>query len=204
MWMVPGEVRGDRCKRSKRAAIPEPASVTELAGYALEPLRVGAEFTLYRGREAGNGAPILVLTSNPGHQTPATIRLLEHEASLASELDPCWAARPLRLMRHDGQAMLMLEDPGGAPLSDSLHQPLELTRFLHVATGLAAAVGKVHHRGLIHKDIKPANVLVDAAGKSGSPASASRPGCRASARRRRRRRSSPARLPIWRPSRPGA
>src|SRR3979409_2771258 len=43
-------------------------------------------------------------------------------------------------------------------------QPLELTRCLRVAIGLATAVGQVHRHGLIHKDIKPANLLVDAAG----------------------------------------
>src|SRR5467141_809018 len=43
-------------------------------------------------------------------------------------------------------------------------QPLDLTRFLRIAIGLAAALGQVHRRGIIHKDIKPANVLVDDAG----------------------------------------
>ena len=43
-------------------------------------------------------------------------------------------------------------------------QPLELTRFLRIAIGLATALGQVHRHGLIHKDIKPANVLVDDAG----------------------------------------
>src|SRR6202007_1307016 len=33
--------------------------------------------------------------------------------------------------------------------------------FLRVAIGLAKALGQVHRQGLIHKDIKPANVLVD-------------------------------------------
>jgi serine/threonine protein kinase len=56
-------------------------------------------------------------------------------------------------------------DPGGEPLDRVLDrgrgQPLELTRFFHVAIGLAKALGQVHRHGLIHKDIKPANVLVD-------------------------------------------
>src|SRR5207245_4818343 len=44
-------------------------------------------------------------------------------------------------------------------------QPLDLPLFLRIAIGLAAALGQVHWHGLIHKDIKPGNVLVDDAGK---------------------------------------
>jgi PAS domain S-box-containing protein len=38
---------------------------------------------------------------------------------------------------------------------------MDLRRFLRVGIGLSAALGRVHQNGLIHKDIKPANVLVD-------------------------------------------
>jgi hypothetical protein len=40
---------------------------------------------------------------------------------------------------------------------------MELSRFLRLAVGLAAALGKLHQQGLIHKDIKPANILVNSA-----------------------------------------
>src|SRR5258708_19391889 len=59
--------------------------------------------------------------------------------------------------------VLVLEDPGGELLDRLLGQPMELGRFLRLAINLAAALGKLHQRGLIHKDIKPANILVDSA-----------------------------------------
>ena len=39
--------------------------------------------------------------------------------------------------------------------------PFEIGRFLRLAIHMAAALSGVHQRGLIHKDIKPAHVLVD-------------------------------------------
>src|SRR5260221_3333545 len=59
--------------------------------------------------------------------------------------------------------MFKLQDPGGEPLDRFLGQPMELSRFIRFAVGLAAALGRLHEQGLIHKDIKPANILVDSA-----------------------------------------
>ncbi len=57
---------------------------------------------------------------------------------------------------------LVLEDPGGTPLDQLLGRPLEISHFLRIAISLAGALRHVHERGLVHKDIKPANILVDA------------------------------------------
>jgi serine/threonine protein kinase len=40
---------------------------------------------------------------------------------------------------------------------------MEVGRFLRLAVALSAALGRLHARGLIHKDIKPANILLDEA-----------------------------------------
>ncbi|QNI30488.1 sigma 54-interacting transcriptional regulator [Alloacidobacterium dinghuense] len=136
--------------------------------YMLEPIRDGAEFTLYRARQHGNPSPVLVVAPTAEQPLPQSLRRLEHEYSLAAELEPAWAAKPLALTRHEGRTILVLADPGGEPLNRILEQdreqPLDLARFLRLAINLATALGHAHQRGLIHKDVKPENVLVDEAG----------------------------------------
>ncbi|ESY94367.1 AAA family ATPase [Mesorhizobium sp. LNHC209A00] len=104
-----------------------------------------------------------VLMAVPVAEHPSRVILdrLAHELALRDELDGAWALRPLDLHRERGRTMLLLEDPGGEPLARQLCSPLELGRFLRLAIGAAVALGKVHQRGLIHKDIKPAHIMVD-------------------------------------------
>jgi serine/threonine protein kinase len=59
----------------------------------------------------------------------------------------------------------MLEDPGGETLDQFLSGPMQMTRFLRFAVGLATALSGLHKKKLIHKDLKPANILVDPAGQ---------------------------------------
>jgi serine/threonine protein kinase len=139
--------------------------MTEPSGYVLELLREGPDFSFYRGRQPGHPSPVLVIALDAEQPSSQSLRRLEHEYSLAGELDPGWAARPLALTRHEGRTILVLKDAGGEPLDRVLErdqgQPLDLTRVLRIVISLATALGQVHRHGLIHKDIKPANVLVD-------------------------------------------
>jgi PAS domain S-box-containing protein len=114
-------------------------------------------------RRGAEGEPDVVLTVRPAseHPTSASLDRLAHEYSLKDELDSTWAVRPLELGRDRGRAMLVLEDPGGEPLDRLLGVPIEVGRFLRLAIGIVAALGKAHQRGLVHKDLKPANILVN-------------------------------------------
>src|SRR5271170_5381121 len=143
-------------------------SMAAASEYVLEPIRDSAEFTLYRARQRGNPMPLLVVAPTAEQPLPQSLRRLEHEYSLAAELEPAWAAKPLSLTRHEGRTILVLADPGGEPLDRILDrkggEALDVPRFVALAIGLATALGHVHQHGLIHKDVKPENVIVDDAG----------------------------------------
>jgi serine/threonine protein kinase len=110
----------------------------------------------------GTRESVLVVLPAAEHPSPSSLDRLTHEYGLKAELDEAEAVRPLELMRDGGRAMLVLEDPGGEPL-DLLGAPMEVGHFLRLATGIAMALGKLHQRGLVHKDIKPTNILVNGA-----------------------------------------
>jgi len=139
--------------------------ILELSEYVLEPLRKDEEFILYRGQHRNQVDAPSVLLLAPVSTRPAaeSLNRMEHEYSLRAELDLSWAARPFALSQFNGQTMLVLENPGGEPLDRLIQGPMEMTQFLRFAVGLATAIGRLHKLGLIHKDIKLPNVLVNSA-----------------------------------------
>ena len=153
------------------SALVWPASgkpiMMDLSRYEFEKLREDEEFALFRGRSNDGDLPTILLASPVSeHPVPGTLERLEHAYSLRDELASDWAVRPLALTQREGRPMLVFEDAGGEPLDRLLGQPMEIGRFLRLAVGIATAVGKVHQRGLIHKDIKPTQILVDSASGS--------------------------------------
>lgn len=96
----------------------------------------------------------------------------EHAARLQRE------ARALAALNHpniltihdigdaDGTPFLVLEWVGGGALSDhAFERPLSPGQFLRVALPVAEALGVAHDHGIVHRDVKPANVLVSGEGR---------------------------------------
>src|SRR5262245_48534112 len=137
----------------------------DLSEYRLETIRKDGEFILYSGTRQtdATASSIFVLTPASEHPAVASLRRIEHEYSLQAELDPDWAVIPIGLVKHDGRTMLVLANPGDDPLDRFIGTPLELRQFLRLASGLSGALGRLHERGLVHKDIKPSNVLINSA-----------------------------------------
>ncbi len=140
-----------------------PADASE--DLALEPAWHDAERVFRRGwyiDPEGTRIPVLAIQPAQGNgRGDEVLGRLAREVQLQDHLDSAWALRPLKFIRE--RNVLLVEDPGGRPLTQLLDAPMEVGRFLSVAIVLCRAVGQLHAGGFIHKDIRPANVLVNAA-----------------------------------------
>ncbi|MGX6998153.1 AAA family ATPase [Caballeronia sp. KNU42] len=133
------------------------------AGSSLQILCEDGERILCRQRLRDSSVSVLVARIAGEHPLPASLARLAHEFALRDQLNGAWAVRPKQLSWADGRIVLVLEDPGGEPLERLTGAPMEAGNVLRLAVGIAAALGKLHQAGLVHKDVKPAHILVNCA-----------------------------------------
>jgi PAS domain S-box-containing protein len=127
----------------------------------LELLWEDGERVLSRGRRTvadAVGSPVLVVMAADDRLAGPAWR---HELQMREDLEGVWAARPIELLRAGGRTFLLIKDPGGEPLAARVGAPMEIGDFLRLAIGIAAALAMAHRSGLVHKDVKPSNILVD-------------------------------------------
>src|SRR5580704_2380352 len=132
-------------------------------GYSFEKLRDDGELTVSRGRRAKDGHSVLLLSTASDHPSPSSINRIKHAYSLRDELDSSWAIQPLELLNPHGIPALLLDDPGGDFLDEVLGRSPSLEELLRLAIAITRALGSLHARQLIHRDVKPTNVVVNAA-----------------------------------------
>ncbi|WP_175974166.1 AAA family ATPase [Burkholderia sp. BCC1047] len=134
-------------------------------GERLQVLWDDGERIVSRGTRQGGDGDGSVLYAYPSAERPlpSSVERLTHEFGLKDHLDGAWAVRPLKLLRADNRTMLMLEDPGGEPLTRLIGAPMETGVFLRIAVAISEALVKLHKHGLHHKDLKPPHILVNCA-----------------------------------------
>lgn len=134
------------------------------ANKGLEILWQDVERVFCRGWRLGDDGKVraaLVVLPAGEHPSPSILARFAHECALKDELDETWAVPPLELLNDSASIMLVLDNSCGEPLERLTGAPMEIGSFLQLAIGIAAALGKAHQRGLVHKDIKPSNIMVD-------------------------------------------
>ncbi len=134
-----------------------------LDGYQLkETIHEGVKTLIYRGMRERDRTPVIVKTLKSDYPTLEEIGRLRHEYKMLQALEIDGAIEPLGLENYKNGLALILKDFGEESLKHLLDsRPISLKLFLEIAVKLANALGKLHQKNTIHKDIKPHNILIN-------------------------------------------
>jgi serine/threonine-protein kinase len=139
---------------------------------AEEQLGVGGMGAVWRGVEIATGRPVAIKTAlGELADDDALARRLEREAKAASFLQHPNVVEVLALGRLiDGTVALVMELVDGKSLGDELHRhgPLAARRALVLTRQVLDALGHAHRTGIVHRDMKPDNVMLARAGRPGA------------------------------------
>ncbi|MEH1784681.1 MAG: AAA family ATPase [Nostoc sp.] len=134
-----------------------------LSGYQLlETLHSGSKTVIYRGRRETDNVSVIVKTLLCEHPLLEDIARLRHEYQIIEPLQISGIVKPYELKNYQHGLALVLEDIPGCSLKELIAtQTTTLIIFLKVAINLAHILGELHAKHIIHKDIKPHNILID-------------------------------------------
>jgi predicted ATPase/signal transduction histidine kinase len=118
----------------------------------------------YRAVRTTDQLPVLLKLVDPRWCRPCDVERLKNEYALGQALDTSAAIRPLAFELYKGTHVLVMEDLGGNSL-DRRPEPIPIERFLSLAIRMATAVEEIHALGLVHRDLRPENFVVDSTGE---------------------------------------
>ena len=135
-----------------------------LAGYQItEKVYSGVNTVIYRGIWEKHNLPVIVKMPIAEYPTLEEITRLRHEYKIRKPLRKITEIiNSYRTETHHNGIALILEDFGGLALSDFLmNAKLDLKQFLIIGIQLVNGLGKIHQHQIIHKDIKPHNIIIN-------------------------------------------
>ncbi len=98
---------------------------------------------------------------------PGMLELFRREVKTARKVTHPNVARVFDIGEHEGARFLTMELVDGPSLARVLEQsgPLAVPRAIEIATAVCAGLQAAHEASVVHRDLKPDNVLVDRAGR---------------------------------------
>jgi WD40 repeat protein len=136
----------------------------------LEEISRGGMGVVFKARQISLGRLVAVKLITTGTlATPELVKRFKAEAEAAASLSHPNIVPIYEIGEHQGQhyfSMGLIEGPNlRASLSNSQSQLSEPKRSARLVSTVARAVHYAHQRGVLHRDIKPGNILLDAAGE---------------------------------------
>lgn len=135
----------------------------EIPGYMLEGiLYEGKQTFVYRAKRNSDNFPVIIKILRQEHPPYKHIAQLQHEYMVVQKIDSSKIVQAYGLEVFRDRLFLVLEDFGGESLTKLIQDgKIDLNNFLWIAIELAQGLGEIHQQQIIHKDIKPHNIIVN-------------------------------------------
>ena len=129
----------------------------------LQKLGQGGMGAVYRGEDPVDGTMVALKVMRPDLAArPDTLRRFHKEARMLAEVNNPNVTNLLEVNEEQGMHFLVLEFVAGTNLGDRLKQQghLKEREALGIAADVARGLAAAHEHGIVHRDIKPDNVLL--------------------------------------------
>jgi PAS domain S-box-containing protein len=150
----------------KPDSTPVGKSVTQWLGkyHLIEKLYEGERTLVYRGAladETQESQPVVLKILRQKYPTFGDLIQFRNQYAIAKNLNIAGIVRPYSLETERNRYFLVMEDCGGISLRDyTKFYHLSSQEILEIACQLAGILHELHHQRVIHKDIKPTNILI--------------------------------------------
>jgi hypothetical protein len=144
----------------------EPAVQDRIGKYLIvERLGSGGQGAVFRAVHPELGRDVVIKWGAAGLPEYVQQRIIE-EGRILARLDDPGLVRVFDVDRHEGRPFIVFEYVAGQSLADVVRrQPMAPQAAARLVAEVARVVDYAHRQGVLHRDLKLANILVDAAGR---------------------------------------
>src|SRR6266446_922804 len=148
---------------------PRPAkTLAEFGDYELlEEIGRGGQGVVYRARQKSLNRTVALKMIGLGHwATEAHLKRFRREAEAAAQLEHPCIVPIYEVGERDGSCYFSMKLVEGGQLDDvSKREPLPIRRAVELIAKVARTVHYAHEHSILHRDIKPGNILLDQKGE---------------------------------------
>lgn len=129
----------------------------------LEKIHDSLTTLVYRARRILDRQPVIIKILKKAYPSSQDIYIFKHQYELMKNLDSEGIIKAYSIEKFNNYIALVLEDFGGSSLRNFFQAGnfIDLSVFLQISIGLTKALEEVHRLNIIHKDIKPDNIIIN-------------------------------------------
>lgn len=133
-----------------------------ITGYQISSqLYAGSKTRVYRAIREQDQLPVVIKVLASDYPNFQELLQFRNQYTISKNLNVTGIIRPLSLETYGNGYILVMEDTGGIALREYIKTaPLPLVEFLAIAIQITSILQELHLNRVIHKDIKPANILI--------------------------------------------